>query len=425
MNRLLCGISLAALLGVSPAWANFTITQGSGTTVVSIDSTNQGTSSCAVGSTECPATILMDSTGTILSTTSHVLNTNAAISGSISNTSFGISGTLPAFAATPTVNLGTLNGAATQTTLASVLTAIGTPMQASGGSVTANAGTNLNTSSLATDAHLTALTTALGSPFQAGGNVGVTATVLPSSISSCTAANGSPISGTPTCQGVIVANTNANLTPGDAISTSTYGAASPIIGASLLWNGTTYDRWKEGAATGIGLVGGAGTAGTAATNVMTVQGIASMTPFLSNPGTPANWGIGAIGSAAPANAQYSAAVSSGNLAGIIQGDNSAPIAISSATTTQVVALSSGKKTYITGWDVVAAGAGTVQLEYGTGTNCATVVGTLTGAYPLAANGGLVRPSGLGPALIVPASDEVCVVTTASATAQGSITYTQF
>ena len=33
--------------------------------------------------------------------------------GSIGNTSFGISGTLPAFASTPTFNLGTLNGAAT------------------------------------------------------------------------------------------------------------------------------------------------------------------------------------------------------------------------------------------------------------------------------------------------------------------------
>ena len=37
--------------------------------------------------------------------------------GAISNTSFGISGTLPAFAATPTFNLGTLNGAATDATL--------------------------------------------------------------------------------------------------------------------------------------------------------------------------------------------------------------------------------------------------------------------------------------------------------------------
>ena len=40
------------------------------------------------------------------------LGAGAATIGSISNTSFGISGTLPAFASTPTVNLGTLNGAA-------------------------------------------------------------------------------------------------------------------------------------------------------------------------------------------------------------------------------------------------------------------------------------------------------------------------
>ena len=43
--------------------------------------------------------------------TSLPAGTNAI--GSIGNTGFGINGTLPAFAATPTVNLGTLNGAAT------------------------------------------------------------------------------------------------------------------------------------------------------------------------------------------------------------------------------------------------------------------------------------------------------------------------
>ena len=38
---------------------------------------------------------------------------------------------------------------------------------------------------------------------------------------------------------------------------------------------------------------GSGTAGTAASGVLTVQGIASMTPILANPGTAANWGIAA------------------------------------------------------------------------------------------------------------------------------------
>lgn len=46
-----------------------------------------------------------------------------------------ITGTLPAFAATPTVNLGTISGVATQATLAQVVTVLGSPLQA-GGSVT-------------------------------------------------------------------------------------------------------------------------------------------------------------------------------------------------------------------------------------------------------------------------------------------------
>ncbi len=52
--------------------------------------------------------------------------------GSIGNTSFGISGTLPNFAATPTFNLGTLNGAATNAELVTINTTLGTPFQAGG-----------------------------------------------------------------------------------------------------------------------------------------------------------------------------------------------------------------------------------------------------------------------------------------------------
>lgn len=49
------------------------------------------------------------------------LGTPFQAGGSIANTAFGISGTLPAFAATPTFNLGTLNGAATAANQASVI----------------------------------------------------------------------------------------------------------------------------------------------------------------------------------------------------------------------------------------------------------------------------------------------------------------
>jgi hypothetical protein len=45
--------------------------------------------------------------------------------GSIGNAAFGISGTLPAFAATPTVNLGTIGGVATAANQASEISALG------------------------------------------------------------------------------------------------------------------------------------------------------------------------------------------------------------------------------------------------------------------------------------------------------------
>ena len=53
--------------------------------------------------------------------------------------SFGLTGTLPAFGTPPTFNLGTLNGAATSALQQSILTALGTPLQA-GGFVTVTGG---------------------------------------------------------------------------------------------------------------------------------------------------------------------------------------------------------------------------------------------------------------------------------------------
>ena len=133
----------------------------------------------------------------------------------------------------------------------------------------------------------------------------------------------------------------------------------------------------------------------------------------------------ATGSAAPANAVQAGAVSSGNLVGMIQSDASQPINISTATTTQLVALSSGKKIYVTSWDVIAAGAGNITLEYGTGTNCGTGTTALTGAYNLTAQAGVAKGNGLGPVLVVPAGNALCALTSAAVQISGSVAYTQF
>ncbi len=111
----------------------------------------------------------------------------------------------------------------------------------------------------------------------------------------------------------------------DGVAAVTAGAP-PFNAYSFLWNGATFDRWygdktsgawvniKAGsiANTSFGatqgtspwIVAGGGTAGSAATGVATVQGIASMTPFLVNPGTAANWNVDWAGGVLGAMANY-------------------------------------------------------------------------------------------------------------------------
>jgi hypothetical protein len=134
---------------------------------------------------------------------------------------------------------------------------------------------------------------------------------------------------------------------------------------------------------------------------------------------------GSTGAAAPAKAQYVGVNSGGNLVGLIQADASVKIDVSAATTTQLVALSSGKKIYVTAWDVIAAGTGNLKLVYGTGANCGTGTTDLTGAYNLTAQAGLSKGNGLGAVLVVPASNALCVTTSAAVQMSGSLAYTQF
>ena len=115
----------------------------------------------------------------------------------------------------------------------------------------------------------------------------------------------------------------------------------------------------------------------------------------------------------------------GSLTGIVQAGVSVPINISSATTTQLVAAASGKTIYITAWDVIAAGSGSIMLEYGTGLNCGSGTTALTGSYSLAAQFGIAKGNGLGPVFVVPASNALCALTSATVQMSGSVSFTQF
>ena len=108
---------------------------------------------------------------------------------------------------------------------------------------------------------------------------------------------------------------------------------------------------------------------------------------------------------------------------------SAAINISTATTTKLITGIAGRWVYITSFNVISGGTGNIQLVYGTGSNCGTGQTSLTGAYNLTAQAGLVVGSGVAPVLVIPTGSEskpndVCVITSAAVQMSGSIAYAQ-
>lgn len=103
---------------------------------------------------------------------------------------------------------------------------------------------------------------------------------------------------------------------------------------------------------------------------------------------------------------------------------SAVISIATNTTTQIVALSSGKLIYVYNFNVISGGTGNFSLVYGTGSNCGTGTTALTGVYPLTAQSGLAPSGGGIPLFTVPASNALCEVDSASVQMSGSVGYVQ-
>lgn len=109
----------------------------------------------------------------------------------------------------------------------------------------------------------------------------------------------------------------------------------------------------------------------------------------------------------------------------IQAAASVAINISTATTTQLVALATNKVIFITSWDVISGGTGNFTLVYGTGSNCGTGTTSLTGPYPLTAQAGISKGDGTGIVLLVPPGNALCATTSASVQMSGSVSYAQF
>ena len=105
--------------------------------------------------------------------------------------------------------------------------------------------------------------------------------------------------------------------------------------------------------------------------------------------------------------------------------NTVAISIASGTTTLLVAAQPGQRIYVTSVDVIAAGTGNIQFEYGTGATCGGGTTNLTGNYNLVAQVGFTKGTGVGPIWVIPAGNALCAVTNAAVGMAGSISYAQF
>jgi hypothetical protein len=80
---------------------------------------------------------------------------------------------------------------------------------------------------------------------------------------------------------------------------------------------------------------------------------------------------------------------------------------------------SGKRILVCGFNFIANGSGTVQFAYGA---TPTLIG---GAWAVTAETGLSQGSGYGIVMLpIPAGQDLKIITTGTATAQGFIAYTQ-
>lgn len=276
-------------------------------------------------------------------------------------------------------------------------------------------------------------------------------------------------------KGAVVADTE--MPAAAALADNTANPTAPGVAAFLMcYDGSTWDRCQGGLTdTDDGTIAGSqvpslviplnyvfdgtnwvretrGTAGTAAAQVLTIQGVASMTPVLTNPGTAANIGVYVedAGETAGGNLAMAGTVrrdTAASSAGTT-GDNStlntdqlgrlwtrdanpcsdysrithAVISESTAATNEIVALNGSDLIYVCSYKWVTTAANSLNWTRGTGTDCATGTTAIEGAQPFAANGGVAESGGGHPLFVVPAGNALCLVSSAATAHGGRVSY---
>lgn len=289
------------------------------------------------------------------------------------------------------------------------------------GSVTANAGTNLNTSALATSANQitlgssttklndgtdTALVTA-GGLLQVDGS-GVT----------------QPVSGTVTVTDGAGA-LNVIVDSGTVTTVSTVTSVTAIANALPAGDNNIGNVDVLTIAAGNNNIGDVD-----ATLAAETTKVIGTVRNLGNAGAAFD---AATAAAPPANAVYVAGLQSGATGGLLGGipvcDGFANVNVVTATTTLIITGVSGRQVYICGINLVTAAANNVAFVAGTDATCGTSTAGMNGGttaatgWNFAANGGIAHGSGLGAVMRTEtAGDSVCVITSAATQLSGTLSY---
>ena len=147
--------------------------------------------------------------------------------------------------------------------------------------------------------------------------------------------------------------------------------------------------------------------------------------YTSSPAPVKGQSSATTGAAVPTTADLTGVVSSGNLTGLVACDSSALLSMTTATTTQIVALQAGKSIYICGFVVNAAGTTTARLVQGTGTNCATGLANITPAFSLTSGGNVTFGNSVGQLLKSNSGGALCITNSAAIALNVLVTYTIF
>jgi hypothetical protein len=202
-------------------------------------------------------------------------------------------------------------------------------------------------------------------------NIGTVTTV--STVTAVTSITNALPAGTNLMGKVGIDQTTVGTTNG--ISIAQIGATTVSTGTGAV--GTGSQRVAVGTDTATIAGSAPGTAGSASSNVLSVQGIASMTPLLANPGTAANWGVGT-------STQKSATVANGQLA--LAQFNTSPTTITTGNMSPLQLDNAGNLLVN-----IKAGAGsggtaiTDNAAFTTGTTSETPIGCYAGTPSATAN----------------------------------------